>query len=237
MAGGRHERVCDRVWRVGGGALSGAADCLVYAVDLGALVLVDCGCGPGWERLRANLASAGLDPDRLDTLVLTHCHLDHIGAAAQIVRDTRCRVVAHRLDAGAIEAGCPVRTAADWYGLEVEPVPVDIPVVGPECRLDFPDGTLTLVHTPGHTPGSLVAWLDTADGRVVFGQDVHGPFDAAFGSDIAAWRESMARLLALAPDILCEGHSGIYRSAAAARRYVEEQLAAHPAGLDGAPHA
>jgi glyoxylase-like metal-dependent hydrolase (beta-lactamase superfamily II) len=50
--------------------------------------------------------------------------------------------------------------------------------------------------------------LDRDGQRILFGQDIHGPFLPAFGSDIAQWRTSMEMILALKPDILCEGHCG-----------------------------
>jgi len=220
-----HERVCGGVTLVGGAQLTGPGDCLSYAVDVGELVLVDCGLGPGWLRLRENLRGAGHDPDRVHTLLLTHCHADHMGAAAAIVAETRCRVVAHELDAPAIESGDPRMTAAEWYDVELRGVAVDQALRGDEV-LAFSAGELQVVHTPGHTPGSVAVVLDTADGRVLFGQDVHGPFSPAFGSDRAAWRSSMDRLLDLEADILCEGHFGVFQPASEVRGFIEAQIAA-----------
>lgn len=225
---GEHERVAAGVFLVGGADLSDDRDCLVYAVDLGDPVLIDCGAGPGWPRIRENLRSAELDPRRVHTLVLTHAHIDHAGAAAQVVAETGCRVVAHALDAPTLERGDPVRSAASWYGLDLAPVRVGLSFEGPDLALAFARGTLELLHAPGHTPGSLVATLDGPDGRVLFAQDVHGPFSPEFGSDLRAWRRSMERLLALEADLLCEGHFGVFRGRAAVRRYLESQLAAHP---------
>jgi glyoxylase-like metal-dependent hydrolase (beta-lactamase superfamily II) len=59
---------------------------------------------------------------------------------------------------------------------------------------------------------------------VLFGQDIHGPFNKAFGSDIDLWKESMHKLLALEADILCEGHFGIYQPKEKVRDYIERYL-------------
>lgn len=219
------KHICDGVWQVGGAGLSDGSDCLVYALDLGELVLVDCGAGTSWPRIRKQIDSTGLDPAGIHTLLLTHAHLDHIGAAAEIRAETGCRVVAHEADADPIEAGARERTAASMYGMDLAPCPVDHRVAGEGETLRFSSGELRLVHTPGHTPGSMVAVTERDGERVLFGQDLHGPFHPAFESDKAQWRASMDRVLALEADILCEGHYGIYRGAEAVREFIAEQLA------------
>ena len=221
------ERLADGLYLVGGSDLSHGMDCLVYLLDLGDLVLVDCGAGPGWPRIRDEILGVGLDPDAIHTLLLTHAHVDHIGAASAVVRGSGCRVVAHDLDAGAIETGDPARTAATWYDLTLPTLRVDHRMTGDEEVLAFRGGSLRLLHIPGHTPGSLAALVELGGQRVLFGQDVHGPFDDAFGSDVRAWRRSMEKLLALEADVLCEGHLGVFRSRAAVRRFIEMQLRAH----------
>jgi hypothetical protein len=69
-----------------------------------------------------------------------------------------------------------------------------------------------------------VAWIDSKEGRVLFGQDIHGPFDPSFGSDVAAFRVSMQEVVALEADILCEGHYGVYRGRDEVRRFIHEHL-------------
>lgn len=219
-------RICESVYQVGGADLSDTRDCLVYLVDLGDLVLVDCGAGPGWPRIADNVRAAGFDPCAIHTLVLTHAHIDHIGGAGAVRRQSGCRIVAHELDREPIEAGDPVRTAADWYGIALEPVTVDRSIDAKSENLDLRGGVISLIHTPGHTPGSMVAVVEPDDGnRVLFGQDIHGPFSEQFGSDLGDWRASMRDLIALEADILCEGHYGVYRGKDSVREFIEQHLA------------
>jgi glyoxylase-like metal-dependent hydrolase (beta-lactamase superfamily II) len=220
-------KVCEGVYLVGGSDLSDDRDCLVYLVDLGDLVLVDCGAGPGWPRIRDNIISAGFNPDRIHTLILTHGHVDHIGAAREVREETRCRLVAHAEDAPFIESGDPDFTASSWYGIRLGKLKLDKVIMGPGEKLGFAGGELELIHTPGHTPGSIVALLEAGGKRVLFGQDIHGPFDPSFRSDLQAWRESMQKILNLQADILCEGHFGIYRPADSVRKYIKGYLATY----------
>ena len=60
--------------------------------------------------------------------------------------------------------------------------------------------------------------------KVLFGQDVHGPLHADFGSDADAYRKSLLRMAALGADILCEGHYGIMRGADAVRAFIRSFL-------------
>lgn len=217
-------KICAGVYLVGGSDLSDDRDCLVYLADLGDLILVDCGAGPGWPRIRDNILSAGFNPDKIHTLILTHGHVDHIGAARQIKEETHCRLVAHAEDAPFIETGDPAFTASNWYGIKLKKIKLDKIVFGPGEKLQFAGGELELIHTPGHTPGSMVVLLEIEGKRVLFGQDIHGPFDPSFKSDLQAWRASMQRILELKADILCEGHFGIYQPADSVRNYIKGYL-------------
>lgn len=55
----------------------------------------------------------------------------------------------------------------------------------------------------------------------VFGQDLHGPFNDSFLSNLQDYQLSMQTLLDLDADILCEGHFGIFQPADQVRRYIE----------------
>ncbi len=227
---GRVQEVCSGVWMVAGPGLTAPGDCQCYLVDLGDLLLVDCGLGPGWERLAENIRAAGFEPGSLHTLLLTHGHVDHVGAAAAVRRDTGCRVVMHEEDAWVLERGDPRASAASWYGTGLVSCAVDLTISGPMEQLVFSRGSLDVVHIPGHTPGSVAAFLDRDGLTILFGQDIHGPFHPDFGSDLEAWRESMGRLLERRPDVLCEGHFGVIRPAEAAEAFIREQLASHGFG-------
>ena len=209
----------DGVYMIGGPDLTLPEDCAVYLLDLDDLVLIDCGAGRSYPMLVDTIKALGLDPQRLHTLVLTHCHIDHIGAANNFRGDWGCRIAAHELDARAIEEGDVSMTGADLYGIQLPPTRVDQILEGREARLDFEEGSLQVIHTPGHTPGSISLYVDRGV-RVLFGQDIHGPFMARFGSDVNRWRISMEELLKLDADILCEGHFGIYRTKEAVREYI-----------------
>lgn len=70
-------------------------------------------------------------------LLLTHAHIDHAGGAAEIKRRTGCRVIIHTDDAQVLADGDTKRSAADWYGLALEPLEADevLGATGPSpCR-------------------------------------------------------------------------------------------------------
>jgi len=218
-------RIAEGIYLIGGPNLTRSEDAAAYVIDFsGELVMIDAGAGRSARMLAGNIEEAGLDPGRITHLILTHCHIDHIGAAPCFRDKYGCRLVAHELDAGAIEEGDPVMTAANWYETEFPPTPIDIKISGPEHSFRFQDRELLCIHTPGHTPGSISVFLERDGRKVLFGQDIHGPFLPSFGSDINVWRQSMEKLLALEPDILCEGHFGIFRSRASAEAYIKKYM-------------
>jgi len=223
---GLPRELCEGVFLVGGPGVSGSQDALSYLVKgSSARVLVDCGSGPSIDRILALAGKAGGGPPT--HLLLTHAHIDHCGGAAQARRKTGCQVLIHKGDAAALENGDPVRSAAGWYGLTLEPTMPDLTLTGGE-EIPLENGEpLHIVHAPGHTPGSLVAWADLGGKRVLFGQDVHGPFSPQFGSDLTTWAYSMRGLLELQADILCEGHFGVFQPAGEVEGFIKSQLTAN----------
>lgn len=214
-------------------------DCCVYLVDgspgpsvdrgagrsgEGQLSLVDAGCGPAYKSIVANIIRLGFEPSEIGQVLLTHCHIDHVGGAARFREEYGSRLIAHIADSAPCESGDRLMTAAFLYEVRFDPLPIDRKLELEEEVLVVGEVALNVVHIPGHSPGSVAAYLDAGRIRVLFGQDVHGPFHPDFGSDIAAWRVSMQKLLALEADILCEGHFGIYSPSGAARAYIESCL-------------
>jgi glyoxylase-like metal-dependent hydrolase (beta-lactamase superfamily II) len=212
------------IYLIGGPDMTDPKDCLVYLIDLEELILIDTGAGDSVDRIVSNIKGLGYKPDRLSTIILTHCHIDHVGGAGEFRKRYNAKVVIHEKDSLAVEKGDKRLTGASWYGVDLKPLTVDVRLTKDEEWLSFKDKGLLCLYTPGHTPGSISVLIELEGQNVLFGQDIHGPFLPEFGADLSAWQESMKRLLALNPDILCEGHFGIFRPASKAREYIERYI-------------
>ena len=81
-----------------------------------------------------------------------------------------------------------------------------------------------VIHTPGHSPGSVVYLTESEGLKVLFGQDVHGPLDRSFRSVKKDYLKSLELLLSLEADILCEGHFGIYKGKKKVRNFIKQFL-------------
>lgn len=225
---GSPEKIIEGVYIIGGPDISHSSDAASFIVEFGSeLVMIDAGAGGSSKKLIRNIEDMGLDPHSISTLILTHCHIDHIGSAPFFKDNFNCTLVAHDLDSDAIETGDSVLTAANWYNTEFPPTGIDRRLTGDHEILQFGDEELHCLHTPGHTPGSISLYMDRAGSRILFGQDIHGPFLPSFRSDIGAWRKSMKKLLDLEADILCEGHFGIFRSRESTEKYIKGYLRQH----------
>jgi glyoxylase-like metal-dependent hydrolase (beta-lactamase superfamily II) len=219
------EEIISGVYLIGGAGITSADDAAIYLIDFaGEPVLIDSGAGSSSSQIVRNIEMLGLNPADIHNLILTHNHIDHIGSAPFFKKQYGTKILIHELDAGAIESGDSRKTAASWYGITFAPTAVDRKLKGEHEVLKFGGEELHCLLTPGHTPGSIALYLDRAGKRVLFGQDIHGPFHKDFDSDIKAWGKSMQILLALDADILCEGHFGIFQPKERVRDYIERYL-------------
>lgn len=203
--------ITEEIWQVGGGEHSAPEDGAIYLICFGGrAALVDSGCGNSVDQVFRNIRACGVEPEKVELLLLTHCHYDHAGGASAVKDRTGCRVVAHSEDARYLEAGDNVVTAAIWYGARARPFGVDLKLSQPRERIFLGDRVIEAIHVPGHSPGSVVYVAESCGCRVLFAQDVHGPLHPDLLSDRGRYQESLALLLSLEADILCEGHFGVY---------------------------
>jgi glyoxylase-like metal-dependent hydrolase (beta-lactamase superfamily II) len=209
------------IHRIGGPDLTDYRDCNVYLVETDELVMIDAGFGSNSHALVDNITEAGLNPADLKTIILTHCHIDHIRGAAWFRSRFGSSIVMHQLDADVVERGDNRLTAAFCFDVLFEPMAVDLKLTGSEGVLSLGGHDVHWLHTPGHSSGSISVYTDSGGNRVLFGQDIGAPLLPEFDCDPPAWFGSMERLLALDADVLCDGHSGIYQPKEAVRDHIE----------------
>jgi glyoxylase-like metal-dependent hydrolase (beta-lactamase superfamily II) len=215
--------------------------------------------GLGVASLRELLA--GLFPDREPIAVVSHAHLDHLGSAHEFAEcwaheleptaatgqgtlsGTRLLEILGADDTGFDPPGEVMVTAVPRAGYDVDAY--ELHPVEPTRRLadggviDLGDRTLTVLHLPGHTPGSI-GLLDERHRILWTGDVIYDPLailDDLDGSDLDDYVRSMNRLLTLEVDQVHTGHGESFdggRLHELVREYLatirSEQRAASPQG-------
>ena len=198
-------RLAEGLWQVAGPDITHPWDAAAYLVSGRGHALVDCGSGLAGEALDTALLVCGITPGELVAVIATHGHFDHIGDGARLGAQG-VPVLVHEGDAGAVRTGDPIRTCAQTlYGKTFAAFAPE-PVCDGDV-LDLGGARLTVLHTPGHTPGSISLVAEVAGQRVLLaGDTLWGGFSAAIGSDQLAWSDSLERLAGLQLDSLSFGH-------------------------------
>ncbi|MDY6954925.1 MAG: MBL fold metallo-hydrolase, partial [Thermodesulfobacteriota bacterium] len=205
-------RVTEEIYQVGGQGRTSPEDAAVYLMKVGNhAALIDAGCGYAHDRLLQNIRLCGVKPEQIQYLLITHCHFDHTGGVKGLQEELQCETIAHELDAPFLEQGDDEVTAATWYGSSIQSFTVDRKLSGARQEIDLGGRVIEAIHTPGHSPGSVVYLTESEGQRVLFAQDVHGPLHVSLLSDETDYIQSLRLILSLEADILCEGHFGIYR--------------------------
>lgn len=171
-------------------------------------VLIDCGCPEGYEAVKSNINAVGTDLRDIKYIFGTHGHYDHIGSAALFQKEHSLQVYLHESDRDAVEKGDPFRTTSQLlYGVDFEAFQVDYCLKGGEV-FHFEPFTLEVIHTPGHTPGSVCYIIQYDDIRVlVAGDTLYGGFSKHIHSCAKSWIQSLEKLNELDVDLLVIGHS------------------------------
>lgn len=125
------------------------------------ITLIDSGVAGSEQYIYQYLEQIGLHPKNIEHLILTHSHPDHVGAAKEIQRTTGCRVSAHIAERNWIEDTNQQekeRPVPGFHTLVGGSVPVDTPLYGGESIFVDQGISLEVIHTPGHSAGSISLW-------------------------------------------------------------------------------
>lgn len=159
---------------------------------------------PGADAERI-IAAAEAEGAKIEWVLLTHAHFDHIGAAAALQREG-AQIVLHRDDVKLIKSFQNLSVLA---GVKVEHFIPDVTVAGGET-LDVAGVSVKVIHTPGHTAGSVCY----VAGDVIFSGDTlfalsYGRTDFPTGSFAQLKNSVVNKLFALEGDYkVLPGHEG-----------------------------
>ena len=204
----------------------------VYAGDAGA-VLIDPGPGSCIDTLRSSLAGQGIGVRDIESILITHIHLDHAGATGLLVRDNpRIRVFVHEKGAPhVVDPSKLINSANQLWGVEgvarlwgqVIPVPEsNLQVLGERAQITAGGRPFDVRYTPGHA-SHHVSYFDDRSGLVWAGDTAGLRFTSKVFTlpptpppdiDLEAWRDSLAKIREWKPETVFITHFGPYGGAA-----------------------
>jgi len=216
-------------------------DVNVYLIKEEPLTLIDVGpkTKEAADALREGLRKNGVSFSDVERIVLTHAHEDHCGLAKQVRDEAKnAEILVHNWETGHLfgrlardehrklmtRAGVPIeifREMQDIYKdvslLTDALVEGEFSELRDEMELEFTSGTLKVLHTPGHTPGSC-SFLRESNRTLIAGDCVlkritpnpiisPDPIDSTkrFKS-LAEYLVSLARIRSFAPTLVYGGH-------------------------------
>ena len=176
------------------------------------LTLIDCGYAGSMGRIQRAIEALGRSVAELARVICTHGHPDHAGSARELV-EAGVPVLMHAADARGLETGWSdvVRhpSRGRVFAAMTPPPPTTTPIADGDVLPLL--GGLEVVHTPGHTPGSVC--LYGSRDRVLFVGDTlqarggHVTFASRlYSDDIATARRQVQRLARLDVDTIIFSH-------------------------------
>jgi hydroxyacylglutathione hydrolase len=146
--------------------------------------------------------------DEACCIILTHSHYDHTAALDQLRLPAGTKIMMHEADAKARGTSA---SAANFFGACAPRFHVDT-LLKDGTRINLGDSVLRVIHTPGHTPGSICLYEDHSkslfSGDTVFPYGGIGRTDLLGGSSHDLVR-SISRLAKLEVRVLYPGHGKV----------------------------
>jgi len=193
-----------RVYRIG---LVNVSAYVIYRP--GEAILVDCGNPGSEDKILHMFNHLGLEPNMLKLLILTHSHFDHAGSAGRLKELTGCKVMVHQSEPERLRKGySPIPPGTRWkakllvtmgriFARKLMRFPGAEPDLLVEESFDLKNFGFPgrVIHTPGHTFGSMVVLME--EGQLITGDTMFGvtnkqhfpPFAEDLGALVGSWKQ------------------------------------------------
>ncbi len=196
-------------------------DCGYLVQDRGT-IFIDGGSPGKINAFVKELKKLSVRPEEIKLIVITHGHWDHTACAKELKQMTGAKIAMHRSDKEWLEKGVPAQPpgVTRWGKIVSKTLALYLPFVRiPAAAVDvvIGDEGLSLaeygisgrvVHTPGHSPGSVSVLLDTGDAFV--GDMAVNGFPLSSGPELSIFAEDFEQLKRSWRVLLEQGAKVIY---------------------------
>jgi glyoxylase-like metal-dependent hydrolase (beta-lactamase superfamily II) len=200
--------------------VDGIRGCHVYVIVDNGITVIDTGMGGNAKKILDTIKGLGYGPSDVKRIIITHCHMDHVGSLKALKDETKAMVMAGEADADEIEGKKPMTVPKMPLPIgllipllkpffKTKPAPVDV-------RLKDGDkipvlGELIVVGLPGHSLGNIGLFspskklLFSSDTLRMKGDEFIKPLN--YGNEKTQSLASIKKMGSLDYEIMLSGHN------------------------------
>jgi len=218
------------VYVVGGRELSYVLDTNVYLINVNNFyILIDAGTSLGLNNLLSNLMELNINIEDLRYVILTHSHF-HAAGGAYIFNNLPSLIVAHEPDSSYLrKLDLKKMSITEDLRSMLSPIHVSVNIPLNKHVFKLPGG-ITIIHTPGHTEGSISVFVENM-GVLFVGDLVSNILSEDWGSNEELYHRSIREVITLAEkynvEVLCSSYNCI-RGTRSIVEFLEQLLSKKP---------
>lgn len=181
-------------------------DANIYFIEAEKPILIDA--GTGWNTAGAvKTIEDHIEPKEIDSIILTHRHIDHVGGAEELSKICDAQLYASPEEAAPLISGDRTTTGSTMFSIPL--AKLDVEVINYGDTFNLGDEKLKIINTPGHTIGSISLYDEKSkslfSGDTVFADGGVGRWDFETGN-YKQLVQSIEMLLKMEPKNLYPGH-------------------------------
>ena len=182
-------------------------DSNIYLIVGKTFTLIDTGLGLNHDYVVEEIKRY-IAPEEIKQIILTHEHIDHCRGAKKLIEETgeNTILLAHRYATDRLKQES--NRMSEIFGVFMPSIKIDKRLENGDV-IDIGDRVFQVIHTPGHSPGSICLYDETKkllfSGDTVFSHGGFGRYDFP-GGDPFALLKSLEKLASLDVENVYPGH-------------------------------